>query len=247
MPNSEPFDYERPIVEGVSRIAAETLRAPDALHRLSMLVDQAARFAEQVLDDLRAKEPPPRPVVCRKGCAFCCHGQEVHVSPLEAIRIAIYVAERLPTAAIAALVRRIRDVEAMKERHRREGRGRASFPCPLLEDGACSVYPVRPFVCRGFNSYDARTCELHKIHLVDEAKIEGYAHQQRVAQSALSGLRRAAAEADLGADALDLAPALRIALTEHAAGERWLAGQPVFEPAKARLEPADEPPPVTRH
>lgn len=248
MPKPEPFPYERPIIEGVARIAVDTLGAPGALSRLSHLVDQAASFADHILDDVRAKEPPTQPIACKKGCDFCCHGQEVQVSPPETLRIAAYLAERVPTAAIAKLLERVREVEAMKERHREEGRGRASFPCPLLEGGACSVYPVRPFVCRGFNSYDARACELNRIHLVDDAKIVGYAHQNQIAQSALGGLRVALAALGLDAGVFDLAPALRIALTEKDVARRWLAGEPVFEEAKARLAGGDELPSVlTRH
>jgi hypothetical protein len=31
-------------------------------------------------------------------------------------------------------------------------------PCPFLDDGACSIYEVRPLSCRGMNSLDAGEC-----------------------------------------------------------------------------------------
>jgi hypothetical protein len=32
-------------------------------------------------------------------------------------------------------------------------------PCPMLRDGACSVYASRPIVCRTATSFDASSCE----------------------------------------------------------------------------------------
>jgi Fe-S-cluster containining protein len=38
-------------------------------------------------------------------------------------------------------------------------------PCPLLENDACMVYPVRPLACRGYVSFsDARYCAPEDIN-----------------------------------------------------------------------------------
>jgi hypothetical protein len=34
----------------------------------------------------------------------------------------------------------------------------SKFPCPLLENGACSAYPARPMACRIYLSSDVNTC-----------------------------------------------------------------------------------------
>jgi len=105
-----------------------------------------------------------------------------------------------------------------------------------LVDNVCSVYPVRPLVCRGFNSYDAYACEMQKSFLQEDVTIEGYAHQGRAAQAALAGLRRGLEEGGLSGDVLDLAPALRIVLTTPNVAQRWLSSEPVFEGARARID-----------
>lgn len=236
------FPYERPMRDGIARIVSDTVGGPDALSRLSQLVDQAAAFAETVLKDVSSREPPPRPIACKKGCAFCCHGREVHVTSVEVLRIAAYVAETQQIEQIVALLTRATEIERAKTEQWDEGPPRRNFRCPLLVDNACSVYPVRPFVCRGFNSYDAYTCELQKMFLKEDAKIEGYAHQDRAAQAALAGLRCGLEESGLGSEVLDLAPALRIVLTTPNVAPRWLSGEPVFDGARARLARDDERP-----
>ena len=222
--------------DGIARIVSDTVAGPDPLSHLSQLVDQAAAFAEVVLKDVSSREPPPKPIACKKGCAFCCHGREVHATSLEVLRIAGYVAENFPIDQIGALLTRAAEVEQAKKEQWNAGPPRRNFRCPLLVDNVCSVYPVRPLVCRGFNSYDAYACELQKSFLQENAKIEGYAHQGRAAQAALAGLRRGLDEAGLGADVLDLAPALRIVLTTQNVAPRWLSGEPVFEGARARID-----------
>lgn len=231
-----PFSYERPVSDGIARIVSDTLAGPDALSTLSQLVDQAAAFADTVLKDVSGREPPPKPIACKKGCAFCCHGREVHVTSLEVLRIARHIAETFPIDQIAALLTRASDVEQAKREQWDAGPPRRNFRCPLLIDNVCSVYPVRPLVCRGFNSYDAYACELQKSFLKEDAKIEGYAHQGRAAQAALAGLRRGLEEAGLGGEVLDLATAVRIVLTTQNVAPRWLSGEPVFDGARARID-----------
>lgn len=71
---------------------------------------------------------------CRQGCAYCCH-QMVTLSQLEADAIGQQIGRvarvlpatyRLPTAADFG----------------------AHTPCTFLVDGACSIYPYRPMMCR---------------------------------------------------------------------------------------------------
>ncbi len=88
---------------------------------------------------------------CRSGCTVCCQGQAIPVSDFEALGLWWYAAEILPPAA----QRRLRGQLA----NRRDAKG--STPdteyadCPFLMDGACSVYPLRPFVCRQHHVFGA--------------------------------------------------------------------------------------------
>ena len=236
-PKSGLFDYVAPLEEKTTAIVAGALGAAadsgDGAG-LEALVDAVTGFMEGLASDVARRQPPPRPIACKKGCAFCCFGAEVHASPPEVFRVAAYLDRRPDGKKKTALITRIADVAAAKAADRARMTAPAVFPCPLLEAGRCSVYAVRPLVCRGFNSYDAGTCERRKIG-GERVTIEGYAHQDAIAQATLRGVQRGCAEVGRAGVAVDLAPALHIALTEPDARRRWMAGEDVFWSARARL------------
>ena len=229
------FEYQAPLEKGVADIVVRALKAFDAAQRLNDLFDAAVGFVGGLMADLERTQPPPRPLACGEGCAHGCIGIEVHVSALEVLRIADHVSRTLAGSDLAELVKATETVDAGKKSAREAGAHRRRFTCPLLVDSRCSVYGVRPFVCRGFNSYDALKCERRKRDGIESAIIEGYVHPKMVAQSALNGVRLGCIAAGLEDDVLDLAPALLIALTTPDAKERWLGGEAVFETARARL------------
>ncbi len=133
---------------------AELLRA-EADDRIAVRLEQSAAAG--------------RPSTCKPGCAACCH-QLVVVSPLEAHGIAAYlrvhpeVAEAFHgrLAAWRETVAALPDL-AQQLTHFQEAAGyidgdaggkleesywQASLPCPFLDAGRCTIYPVRPFACR---------------------------------------------------------------------------------------------------
>lgn len=48
--------------------------------------------------------------------------------------------------------------------------GPAPVTCPLLEDGACTVYEVRPVACRTYGFYAERDAGLHCAIVMEYAK-----------------------------------------------------------------------------
>ena len=104
--------------------------------------------------------------------------------------------------------------------------------CPLLVNERCSVYPVRPLTCRGFNSTDARSCE-RSVKSHQHVDVPTHDPPHRLATFVLDGLRSGLSEAGLTGDLLELTAALRVALTLPDGAQQWLAGQPLF--AGARL------------
>lgn len=71
-------------------------------------------------------------ISCRKGCDSCC--RHFSVFWVEAVNLARYVAA-LPQKQ-AALLRK------------KAGELAGQDACPLLFDGACSLYAARPIICR---------------------------------------------------------------------------------------------------
>jgi hypothetical protein len=191
---------------------------------------QASERAAELERAALAREPPPSPVACRKGCSPCCVSKVVVVAP-EVIRIAEHLRRTLDEGALAALLERVRAADERTRGLTRAERAEAGVPCPLLEDGACSVHPVRPLLCRGWSSLDASACERH---FADPARVPvapAYVPAYELASAVLAGLGRAALDAGRDGTLLELVAALRIGLERPNAAARWDARLGVFSRA----------------
>lgn len=211
------------------RLARRALENRSASSLLALAHGTAAR-----LDALIRRNPAPvgeRPV-CRAGCAWCCHVL-VAVAVPEALGIADYLRHALPAeraamlaAAVVVLDAKIRGLDA-------DERAVRQLPCAFLVDASCAIYPVRPLLCRGWNSLDVIACRAN-YRQPDIMPITVYALQRRLGVQVASGIDTALEEAGLGGGTdLELTAAVRIALEEASAADRFLAGEPVFAPARA--------------
>jgi Fe-S-cluster containining protein len=102
--------------------------------------------AYAILDDGLGVEVPREAarrgekVACHKGCSECCKNAEVPILPPEIATVSWYVCEELPRTIQVRLVSRL-------EHHNK------STECPFLLDDSCSIYPVRPLMCRGHHLF----------------------------------------------------------------------------------------------
>ena len=112
-------------------------------------------------------------------------------------------------------------------------RARLGLPCPFLADDSCSIYPVRPLVCRGANSADVAACIRAFGPAADGGIVPQYGPQVALYHGIHDGLVAALAAAGRPAETLCLFPAMQIALTEPEAARRWCAGETLFDAARA--------------
>jgi hypothetical protein len=189
--------------------------------------DRAASLARAAL----AAEPPPAPIACARGCPACCVSKIAVVAP-EVLRIAAHLRATLTPGALAALTARVHAADEETRGLSRAERAAAGIPCPLLEDGACSVHEVRPLVCRGWTSLDAAACERHFADPGGVPAAPSYRVGYELATAVLAGLGRAALDAGRDGRLLELIAAIRIALDRPNAGDRWDARLPVFSQAR---------------
>ncbi len=191
----------------------------------------ASERAAELTRAALAREPPPSPVACAKGCPSCCVSKVAVVAP-EVIRIAGHLRRTLDEAALAALAARVRAADEQTRGLTRRERAEAGVPCPLLEDGACSIHEVRPLICRGWTSLDAAACARHFADPAGAPVPPAYAPAYELASAVLAGLGRAAIDAGRDGALLELVAALRIALDRPNAAARWDARLPVFALAR---------------
>jgi hypothetical protein len=192
------------------------------------VADQGNLIADEALRKAVTVQRPPA-LACKEGCDWCC-SLDVGTTVPEVIRIAVYLRQNFSEEELG----RLRERLARRAVHQRERqtsrRGEPPLPCALLVDHRCSVYPVRPLTCRGSNSTDPRMCK--RFLTQPTTVLPTYAPQNRIHVFVLDGMRAGVGEASLKGDLLELSAALRIALEQADAAERWLAGEPVFAAAR---------------
>ena len=217
-----------------SREAGQSLTA-DALKqgiRLQAVVGAAADVAQFADEALAIVQEEYRPRLhCQEGCHYCCCKPGVLASIPELLRIL----ERIHSTFSEA------DVLALSERAKRYGEQVAgrnfndlvdeSVPCPLLVDGRCSVYEVRPLVCRGYNSTDVDACR--KAHSDRTARVPIFAMLKDVTDGATVGVAESLEAAGFNDSLVDLGTALLLALRGGEAFSRTIMED------RAALTPAE--------
>jgi Fe-S-cluster containining protein len=192
------------------------------------LASQVTALADQLISHFEAENSLPHAIACRAGCTPCCYNQ-VELTPPEALLIGHFVAQNFSAAAQGALKQRVTAACHRKagKSKKKIARMRHKLPCPLLMEGTCSVYPVRPLVCRAMHSFDAGTCvqELKGGKLGPGAY---YAHRYEFVWSISSGIQNGCRELGCQTGILDLDNALQDGLAHDDLLERWTSGFQVF-------------------
>jgi hypothetical protein len=130
----------------LSLVAA--LRGRRDTEGLQWAVARSAEAAAAVCDQ--------RPVACGAGCPYCCVLNVAILLP-EGMIIADWLRQQSPECG--ALRERIAAHHLRARWMDDEERIFAHVNCPLLDAaGNCSIYPVRPLVCRGAASLDRDRC-----------------------------------------------------------------------------------------
>ena len=205
------------------RSTVDALEATRTADRLMVAVDDAfARF------DREMSQLPPWKLDCKPGCAWCCHGS-VQTSAPEVLRIATYLRAIGRPSRFAAIKQRV-DALDSQARVAPAGPAVARLPCPLLAGNRCSVYPVRPLACRGWNSANSERC---REDLLGTLRGSVPVRRLQLALQAVisTGFDEGLSRLGLRTQVLALTPALRIALAGQLTAECWMAGEPCFEVA----------------
>jgi len=213
---------------GAAFVLARKLADASNVRRAS----ETARMAHALMQRSLASHPAPEPLACRLGCNHCCHNM-VSVTAPEAFLIAraVRTREHQPLLLASALQPRLAAAIGLSA-DQRVGR---RIPCPLLIDGACSIYAERPIMCRQVAARDATLCRQE----ADGEDVEVPGVPRYLAHASNAGLALLGA---LAACRHDLAFFELSAATERAldteAERRWLAGDDVFAGVQRSPVPA---------
>lgn len=170
-------------------------------------------------------------IACAKGCSLCCH-LRVMATPAEVIGLAAFMRQTLPparlealTGTIAASAAAIRAVPVSKLLS-------TNIACPLLLDGACSMYAARPFNCRAYHSLDYQAC-LDSFNHPDD---HGLGHPQsallsRVNEGVQQGFIDVLDRVDADKAQYELVTALDETFHDPEVPQRFMRGEAAFRAA----------------
>ena len=201
----------------------------DMIDELGSLGEEAVAAFDELLKRALIEQPLEHQLACRSGCVHCCYQPEITVTAIELFRVADFITVQFAPEQIASLLtafpRPVSDTQTSW----------VLKVCPLLREGACSVYTARPLVCRSINSYDVSDCERARQQNRQQPTIRIYGPQERAGYLTIEMLQQGISATGREAAMLNLAPALAIALGDSDAKQRWLDGEQVFKAAWATL------------
>ena len=160
-------------------------------------------------------------VDCKAGCSYCCHVRVQALDP-EIFRIARELRKYSPEELQLLLARLQSHATVVKGVSIADHR----TACPFLEDNMCSIYEVRPAVCRKAHSLDVEKCKLPGEDIPQSLDVI------LKAEALMKGTTDAYRQVDLSATGHELGQAVLLALTDETAESRWYAGEAIFDELK---------------
>ena len=154
----------------------------------------AAGLVRDFSEEVARKEVKNEELIdCRPGCADCCIVNVAVLNP-EAEAIAGFLVESRTAAELedldAALQQLYIDTRWLDDEERIMVRRKCAF---LDQQGTCSIYPVRPLLCRAVTSTDAASCReaLAMVAFGENRPIRSNLLQRQIFETAFSSFGRA--------------------------------------------------------
>ncbi len=223
----ECFDYSLHS-DRVAELATEQLAQAESAEALVRLMEQVAGFAESEL--AREIGDEARHIACRAGCGTCC---AVNVSVLfpEAVAIADFLRREMAPAQLEQTRARLdelhREVRWLDDSERPFLRRSCAF---LDADGSCSIYPVRPLICRSVTSTDAERCKDALVAPVfgEEVPVMMNLFQKSLLEVTFTALGEAVQDSGRDARGATLTSTVKRLLDNPGLAELFLAGERIY-------------------
>ena len=148
---------ENPTVAASTLILLE-LQKERNFRELDARIGEFLATIERMVAAFFEQYPSMAPCACHSGCHWCC-GFKTLAFPFEIVRIVEYLNANLPADKRAGLIQRIDKTHTLTRTLSPKQRVKLKLFCPLLINGACVAYPVRPMSCRAYLSTDEMACK----------------------------------------------------------------------------------------
>lgn len=97
-------------------------------------IDHRANRLYEIIDEISTMVEPT--ATCKRGCSHCCY-QSVIITSWEAAKIAKFTRRKFAMPNLDSAEKK----DELIERY-------AGKPCPFLSNNECTIYDVRPSMCR---------------------------------------------------------------------------------------------------
>jgi Fe-S-cluster containining protein len=208
--------------------ALEELRKDPSPPALSEVVRLVADKAEKDLAE-RLDRGERSHIACAAGCGVCCMMNVAVLFP-EAVAIVGYLRENLAPEDLDRLSDRIENLYRKIQWLDDEERIFLRRPCAFLDDaGCCSIYPVRPLLCRSVTSTDPERCRqaIAMQALGESVPVLMNLLQKAIMEAAFQGMGQALEDAGMDARGVKLTVAVKHLLDNPERVSEYLSGAAV--------------------
>lgn len=191
--------------------------------------EAALNRTDDAIQKFLSRRSLPEPLDCKSGCHYCCFNLPV-VTPLETLFLGHHVdlvfmdhEKQKMFKRIERILSRIkgmRTYEIVMMRH--------ELPCIFLQDRMCTIYPVRPVVCRTCSSTSSEHCKMIFETRNHRARLQCYQGIREIFQTVQTDLIHRSQEMGCQSDLLYLAEGIRDYFRHPRPIEAWLEGDIVF-------------------
>ncbi len=152
---AESFNLE----EYAAQALQETLERLSDVSSSADLVEMMKRVTEVAEGELAAHGDGGEHIACQAGCGTCCSVNVAVLFP-EVVAIVHFVRAQMSPEQQRSIETRVAELFRKVSWLDEEERIFLGQSCAFLDEtGSCSIYPVRPLICRAITSMNARHCE----------------------------------------------------------------------------------------
>lgn len=219
------------IIKQAEEMASDIFKAAGKNNEtLLLLVENLYRYGEKRVDAIEREKGIQGKIACKKGCDHCCYAQ-VSLTPPEAFLIVQCIKNTYSLKKRDALMKRVTGNLRLTQDKSIDERIDVwqQTPCIFLENGACSIYNVRPLICRAWHSLSADQC-LKAFHSGDKnAEIDSTPYRNAIYGAIREGLVNACETIGLTCNPFVITRSIKTILNHPAPDEAWFMGEFLFD------------------
>ncbi len=227
----EAPDIDHVLFESGKNIALTNAGDTGKAENVREILIEGSAYADHIIMQLEKYGDASSEIACKAGCPYCC-SMQISITPPEAIVLGAHVVENYDTGALKDLLKKIdHNLHLTYQKTQDEKvENWHKTPCIFLKKGSCSVYAIRPFVCRSWHSLDVRQCIDSWRSKDKESEIDSLFHRNYVFGMVREGVQKGCEMLGLQWETQVVTSAVKSYLAHPNPLEGWLRGESVFKP-----------------